>query len=297
MTTTFTIDTSVWAAKVQQLIAQKGITGQKEFAKELRAAAKLVIRDAYYMTPPFGSQPVMEGRGGGGKQAEVGRAAVNRDARNVFLSPWRAVAMVKRSNPAAAVVAGQLAKEGRLEELKKFLQSRDSAKAVQVKPYTRSGQTVKGYTRTITAPRFNNGAFTRLNAVGAPNAAAHNAQRDNRGRVKNGYPRVLVTTDTALTSYIRTRWQQVGKAKSGWAQALKAMGSSPWKWTKQGGAGLYKEEGVPDKLTIFAGCGVPYIQAAAGNLRILKKAFENQSRNLAVRIEKATATAVRKILR
>ena len=289
------IDTRGWEQKVRRLMAAKGISGMEAVRKELKDAAGLVMRDAYAMTPPFGKSPVSEIRGGGGTQQKIGQGAVARDIRNVFLGIGTLIGELKRTNPAAVPVAVSLIKAKNFTGLLNFLRSSGGKKDQRVKTYNRKGRTVNGYKRTVQQPAVGARYMSLQSVAGAPDANGHKARRGANGRVNGNRPTVLVSNEGAMSNYIKMRQQQVGKAKSGFAQALRGLKRGLLKWTKQGGAGVFQIEDARDKFTITAGNAVGYIQGTARQLSIIRRAFENQGRALDERIKRAALHSLKKV--
>lgn len=291
-----TIDTREWDTAVRRLLDASG-TGMRgtEADRVIRQSVGLVVRDAYRMTPPFGSSPVTEGPA---KQKKIGQKAIERDINRVFLTPGEAVAMLKQSNPRAGVIAARMAASQKHTELLEFLRG-SGAQQVKVNGYARGGRTVGGYTRTIKSPTFARGGFSALQATASsPDAAIHNAQRDNRGRVKNQRPKILLTNPASLKTYIRTRLKQLGKAKSGWSKALAAFGQSSASWTRQAvGSGISRVETGNSSNIYTVGNAVNYIQSTGANLSIMRRAIESQTENLNRRIKAALDTSLRRMFR
>ena len=291
-----TLETGEWSAAVRRLaeVTGRGVRGT-QVDRVIRQSVGLIARDAYRMTPPFGSSPVTEGPA---KQKKIGQKAIERDINRVFLTIGEAVAIVKQSNPRAGAIAAKMAKNKKHNELLEFLRGAASEQ-VKVNGYARAGSTVRGYTRTIKLPPFARGGFSALQSTASrPEASIHNAQRDNRGRVKNQRPKILLTNPASLKTYIRTRLKQLGKAKSGWSKALAAFGQSSASWTRQAvGSGISSVQTGSSSNIYTIGNAVNYIQSTGASLDIMRRAVASQTVNLKSRIQAALDAVARRAFR
>lgn len=290
-----TLDTREWDVAVRRLLdaSGKGMRGTGA-DKVIRQSVGLVVRDAYRMTPPFGTSPGSEGIA---KQKKIGQEAIERDIRHVFLTPGAAIATLKGGSRRAAVIAARLASARKHSELLAFLRGA-SSQQVKVSGYTRAGRTVSGHTRTVRV-QGTAGAFSSLQSIAArPDAAIHEAQRNNRGRVNNQRPKVLLTNPASLKTYVRTRLKQLGKAKSGWSKALAAFGQSSAAWTQQARASGINSVAIGNSSNIYTvGNAVNFIQETGASLNIMRRAIDSQTENLSRRIKAALDTAVRRMFR
>lgn len=117
--------------------------------------------------------------------------------------------------------------------------------------------------------------------------ALHQEQR-RKGRVpRNQWP-YIVASRKSINKVIRERQSEVGFAKSGWIPAAIALGSklSGFAWVKGKGGeaygGISRSNPKDPGITIWN--GVPYVQEAGRERRIVQKAFQS------VLIKMGTAT-------
>ena len=249
----FSVDTARFVASVKQLQAASG----KEANVILREQAKLLVRDAAKMTPPFGDAPVTESWAA---QRKIGQNAVRGDLQRMFVSPNQVEERFSSKDPRFG------------QRLKKALQSGDIV------------------TANIMLER------ARMNAEAAiePTAGLHRSQRDSKGHVRKRPRQFFIGNRAALAEYIANRLRFVGLAKSGWAAAASALGLTLPGWiTGLGGSGGIREE-TGEKASITVWNAVPYIQKTGADLRIMQRAVNNRLRNFPKQVEKTVAALARK---
>ncbi len=130
-----------------------------------------------------------------GRDAEaMGKAAVERDIRRVYISVPGFYAQLKRQDPLLAPAFW------------KAWTNRDMTELERVARASRAG--------------------SGLEVLSVPDAATHGRRRGPRGRVQGKRPSALVTDDAALKNYIRKVQARVGMTKDGWADAAADCGST-----------------------------------------------------------------------
>jgi hypothetical protein len=84
---------------------------------------------------------------------------------------------------------------------------------------------VRSYKQRREVPTFKN--LQRITEIrGDPVPAAHKKARDYRGKVVQYYPTTLVTDNSLLLRYARSKTAMVGFHKSGWKPSAAAVGAS-----------------------------------------------------------------------
>jgi hypothetical protein len=232
----------------------------------LDQAARLVVRDAIYFTPPFDNSS-MEARATLGmrdqrmplkEQRAIGEHAVTVQLRSLFMP---------------------------LDAIRTF---QDNAAGTKDHALSRAiGKAARAGNLALANQLLERGGW-RERIIGGPTRALHNANRDKRGRInrtanvgdKRSGTRYFVQDAGALTAYIAGRVKKVLTGKAGWVKAGQALGLKlPAYFTKLGGSGVFSRSGTADKPAVVVGNAVPYIQAAGAELRVMTMATANVRRN------------------
>lgn len=255
MIPTLSLDASGFRAAAIRLREVKNVTVKKLIQDQ----ARLFVRDAIKLTPPFGGHAISESFS---VQRKVGEKAVARDVGRVFKSKASLKILANPKNP---ILAAALAKA---------IQKKD-------KP-------------AVEAILSNIG--TKLSVLVQPDESTHRARRGARGRVRKGQS-YLVLDERALKRYTKEKVSHVGKAKAGWlasARALNVPGIPAW-ITRHGGEtpGLIRFEDTPGEYAITVGNLVRWAPDFAG-VRIIEAAFENRIRGMTKQAEAILAYELKK---
>lgn len=267
------IDHGHWSSQVRKL----NRIMKQTIEETLRGQAKLFVRDAIRFTPPFGDAPITEPFA---KQLEIGKEAVFRDRKRVFLE-------------ASSMRELCIGRFGR--EITRLVAKGNTAKANEL--------------LTTNLKRKNDGL--QLSALGM----TWEGRRNRRGAVNKGnrptilHDGVLPTYNPALNGLrtmpedpelrriLEQKLAKVGAAKSGWAKAAAALKLPLPRWIKKGKgfqSGSYHESGSSSSFGVEVRNNVPFIQAAGRELRIVNRAWKNRERNIQKQIEAAWKAAKRK---
>jgi hypothetical protein len=243
-------------------------TNAAEFARELtrRAArlqnplqtvlveqARLAVRDAIALTPPFGPTPFSEGPR---LQRQLGQNAVRRDIARAFR--WTGDTQIR---------------DPKLRDRIRHLTRRGDVAAIQA-IFDRIG--------------------IRHTVARDATVAAHTAQRDRRGQIRDAKRAQYILSRPSITRLLRDKLAAVGKAKAGWTPAARALGAPvPAYIAAQptAGQGTIEIRLTEQDPSITIGNQVPYIQARGIELGILDAIIRNRARNMAAQAERALQAA------
>jgi len=228
------IDASLYATHVA-LFSQ---VMRKTVAEVVKDEARLLARDACDLYPPFsGSQPQITKGGEGGfglKARDKGRAAVNRDIRNIFA-------------PLDQASAGLVAQRGNLGIFDAWVR----AKADKPPPHSpswlfdafkTSGMVTQADYDLFKQKRHGNlagaGNIMLQESEGQIGAIHRMVRGPKHYHVsKNRKPDFYVRDWKMVERYIKKTQQRVGKLKAGWYWAAKKLGKVPQsKWIEGQGS-------------------------------------------------------------
>lgn len=262
-----------WANQVRKLSRAMGQTMEQT----LRGQAKLFVRDAIRFTPPFGDEPIKEKFE---KQLEIGRDAVFRDRKRVFVE---ASAMKQLCEGRWGKNITRLIQKGNVALANKLLVE-DSGLRV-------SGIQTSALDMTWRGKRDKRGAVPR----GVKPAVLHDGVLPSYKPGLNALR--AMPEDPELRRILTDKLNRVGAAKSGWVKAAKALKVALPKWIKgnKGAAsGTYQEFGQGSKFGVRVYNEVPHVQLEGRQLRIVERAMANRERNIAKQAEAAWKAAKKK---
>lgn len=123
----------------------------------------------------------------------------------------------------------------------------------------------------------------------------HEGQRDRRGRIQSR-KNIWVVKDGSVKRYVREKQKHVGKAKSGWLMAARALGVSVTNWiSRHSGAGVFVDRTRDRKKPMVrVGNAVDFIQGSGAELQIVKRALQNRVRNMKAKIERVLRSGWRR---
>lgn len=201
---------------------------KKDVAVVLRQQAKSIITNSQRtgvmdLTPPTAGQGAV---GSVSDQRKAGERAVARDISSVFISAKAAVKKAKEDDPRAGRLLSRLLRERHLDAAMAVLRNAGNEINVTVRAHARGdGVGVKSYTQKRTGPRFK--SLARINQIrDYPDPPLHARLRNNRGRVNQSLPSVMISDPASLTSYIRKKQAMVGYHKAGWKASASAVGAA-----------------------------------------------------------------------
>lgn len=229
------IDASLYATHVAMYCQVM----RKTLAEVVKDEARLLAKDACDMFPPFsGSSPQITKGGEGGfglKARNKGRAAVNRDVRNIFA-------------PLAQASGGLVAQRGDLGIFDAWIRAKMQTPPPH-KPdwlfdlFNKNGGMVTQETFNLFKERrhgnFSGEGNIMLNESENQIGVIHRFVRGKPDyRVnKNRKPDFFVRDWKMVERYIKTTQERVGKLKAGWYAAGKALGKMPQAiWIKDQGS-------------------------------------------------------------
>ena len=201
---------------------------KKDVSVILRQQAKSIVTNSQRtgvmdLTPPtLGTGAV----GSVSEQRKAGERAVARDVGSVFISAKAAVKQAKDENPKAGRLLSRLLRERKIDDALNILRYAGGQRQVNVRGHLRAGGTaVKSYQQQRSTPAFK--SLSRITEIRAdPDKALHKRLRNNRGRVNQSRPSMMVTDPASLTAYIREKQAMVGYHKAGWKASAVAVGAS-----------------------------------------------------------------------
>ena len=167
---------------VERLRAMARDTGA-DFLAEIIRAGRLCAVSCARSTQPYGNDAAAH---------NLGKAAVEKDIRKLFVIPTSMYAILKLKSPALAA---------------KFWKARSNSNSEAM----RQALVEAGYNLQISL---------------LPTASIHDSARDAKGHVKSRGARQMVTEAGALAAYIRIRQKRVGFAKAGWSRAAEQCGGT-----------------------------------------------------------------------
>lgn len=199
---------------------------KKDVSVVLRQQARSILTNSQRtgvidLTPPTVGQASV---GSVSDQRKAGEAAVAKDIRSVFMTVKEAVKKAKEDDKRGGRVFSKLLRERKIEDAMNILRFGGGQRDVQVKAHNRKGGViVTGYNQKRITPRFK--SLSRVTAIqGDPDPALHRRLRNNRGRVNQARPSMIVTDPSSLANYIRKKQAMVGYHKSGWKASASAVG-------------------------------------------------------------------------
>ena len=247
MQATLDLDMTQFRRAAQRLLAVKRITIEKLISDQ----ARLFVRDAIKLTPPFGPNAITESYAA---QRRIGEAAVRRDIGKVF-QPLTGLNILR--HPRNARLG---------EALQSAARSGDLATVILL--LERAGLHVR--------------------VVQAADPGLHRAARTQRGRVRFSGPPLVVMDARGLKKFIESQVSQVGKTKGGWlaaADALGVTGIPAWITRHKGQiAGLIQFDRRPDYFAITIGNLVQWSSDVA-QTGVLQAALENRTRAMNTQAE------------
>lgn len=208
--------------------------------------AKLVVRDAYFLTPPT-SRGTLSAKGSGNAKTQfnIGVKAINRDVNRAFRRIDNATEWVKSDR--LGVALERVAARGNYKAAEKILKSMGVW-------------------------------FTGV--VGFATKARHDTLRV-KGTVSKKVRPFFVALGHSVQALIDSRIKDLGKAKSGWVRAMRKLGISVPKYvSRHGSPGTFV--GIRDKEApeISFSNDVSYIQDKGAEMQIMKQSFANRARNM-----------------
>lgn len=267
------IDHGHWSNQVRKL----NRIMKQTMEETLRGQGKLFVRDAIRFTPPFGDAPITEPFA---TQLEIGREAVFRDRKRVFLeaSSMRELCQGRFGREITRLVAkGNTAKANEL--LTKNLKRKNAGLQLSALDMTWRGK------------RNRRGAVPKGNL---PTILHDGVQPDYNPQLNDLR---AMPQDPELRRILNEKLARVGAAKSGWLKAAAGLKLPLPSWIKKGkGAqsGTFRETGTSATFAVEMRNNVPFIQAAGRELKIVARAWKNRERNIQKQIEAAWKAAKRK---
>jgi hypothetical protein len=222
----------------------------------MKQMVRLCVQDLVKLTPPFRTWGAKESWG---EQKKTGELAVSGDIQRVF-KPLETLRTYE-SDTRFGKNFTRAVKESRGDVLDIMLQ----------RSLARGG---------VSADL----AETARNSVRQLDPAAHQSQRNRRGRVRRN-PRVYLVKDRDLKKYIKDVWKRVGRMKGGWAAAAAKYGVSLPGWIRRQGSGSVVEKLGPLNPTILIRNDVPYIGEQNRGNRLVNEAIRRRDQAMARQIE------------
>lgn len=264
------VDHGHWSSQVRKL---NRIMGQT-MHDTLRGQAKLFTRDAIRFTPPFGDAPITEPFA---KQLEIGKEAVFRDRKRVFLeaSSMRELCIGRFGREITRLVAN-----GKAAQANELLMTKLKRK--------NDGLQMSALGMTWDGRRNKRGAVNKGNRP----TILHDGVLPTYNPTLNGLK--TLPEDPELRRILERKLANVGAAKSGWVKSASALKLPIPRWVKKGkgnASGTYQESGSGWKFGVEVRNNVPFIQATGRELKIVSRALKNRERNIQKQIEAAFKAA------
>jgi hypothetical protein len=271
------LDSNKLNAQIAEFIRQTG----REAGKVLKAQARLLVRDLIAATPPFGKAAFSRDVESYNDQRAIGRKAVERDIRKVFVSLRDYIKELDNVKLAAALTqAGGLGASSNIKTRKQsFRKSSVDMPALE-------------------AIFRNMGKEGRV--IMEVNADLHKKARNRRGRTVGGKSnRYVVVRERSLDKYISEVQRRVGYAKAGWMKAAIALGVKGIpNWIKQHvTAGVFEDRTNASNMSVTVGNLVEFqedfdrrqFQAALKNREIaipieMRKIVEGEARKRGAKV-------------
>lgn len=169
-----------------------GATG-RPLADVIRQNSRLIAVNLAFQTQPLGDDK---------NAKDQGERAVWRDIGNVYTTPQRMYAELKKAKAQGEFTGEQMARGF-------FAACRRGDVAEAQRILRRSG--ISGH--TLPVQRFDGGA-------------AHQRRRNNRGRIGGRAPSMVVIDERSVARYGREIQKRVGSAKAGWAHCARELGGT-----------------------------------------------------------------------
>ena len=243
----------------------------------LSQAARVVVRNAITLTPPFDPKRGDRRAAAGldpnkavswGEQKAVGNRAVEKDLKKLFKA-WEK--------------AGVFRSEGGTEKGRRL--SRAIAAALRAGKVTLANQLLE------------RGRW-KEKVVGWVTRPLHDGARNKRGRVlarSAANPAYIVANAGSVNDFTKKKLKFIGYAKSGWARAFIALGGKLPAWLRQEhGHGVFQRSGGNDKPSVTVGNSLGWLQATGAELRIMEMATAGMHRSFPQYIEKTMRALIRK---
>lgn len=264
------IDHGHWSSQVRKL----NRIMKQTMEDTLRGQGKLFVRDAIRFTPPFGDAPITEPYA---RQLEIGREAVFRDRKRVFLeaSSMRELCIGRFGREITRLVAN-----GKAAQANELLMTKLKRK--------NDGLQMSALGMTWQSRRNKRGAVNKGNRP----TILHDGVQPTYNPTLNGLK--TMPEDPELRRILERKLANVGAAKSGWAKAASALKLPLPRWVKKGkgtASGTYHETGSNSSFGVEIRNNVPFIQATGRELKIVARAWKNRERNIQKQIEAAWKAA------
>jgi hypothetical protein len=205
------------------LLAKEARVSQSAVLKE---EARFIVQEVMKKTPP--------------STYAQGRKAVSRDIGKVYTSVGAVLKNAKNMSfegkeqwRAALTRASRLNDENAMREL--LTRPVKGVETVKVRPYTRNGVSVAGYTqaRPFSGPALSMiGGSTQIG--GALNPNLHTSRRNAYGQISGGKMlSQVVTNNKELNDYRKKIQERVGWHMAGWIPLAKLVGAKVDKWVEK----------------------------------------------------------------
>ena len=264
------VDHGHWSSQVRKL----NRVMKQTMEQTLRGQAKLFTRDAIRFTPPFGDAPIMEPFA---KQLEIGREAVFRDRKRVFVeaSSMRELCVGRFGREITRLVANGKSAQANELLMTKLKRQNDGLQMSAL------GMTWQG-------KRNKRGVVPKGNRP----TILHDGVQPTYNPTLNGLK--TLPEDPELRRILERKLANVGAAKSGWVKAAASLKLPLPGWIKKGkgtASGTYHETGSNERFGVEVRNNVPFIQATGRELKIVARAWKNRERNIQKQIEAAFKAA------
>lgn len=280
MKITAMIDRGKWAIELEKLRDAMGVT----MTEVVKGQAKLLCRDAVKLTPPIvgGKKNYKPYTEGFPKQLEAGVKALRKDILRVFRPAvlyWSLTTDKDGNKPTLAKAVAKLARNGDVAGLKKILPKNlrlDRIKDVVKQADPNYYEMTRMKSRGRPSPRF-------------PGVLVHRGTVPNWQNVRD---KKNLTTYGGIDKIFKAKVKNIGFAKAGWVKSMDQLGGKPgWapRWVRRHAAkaatGRVLRLVKSAKASVTVGNGVPYIQAAGEELRLIQNLMRNRMRNIGKQIE------------
>lgn len=205
---TFDIKEAQYRTALNDLVREKRANAQLL----LREEARLFVRDVIDFTPP--------------RTKSIGLKAVAKDLAKVYATAAQVIRKAKEMGARGMAVA--LSEAMRQRDYAGFaallMRTSGATETVRVRPYTRGGKQVSGYTvnRSIVSRPIQQWGGGSVNNIVDP--AFHLRRRRPNGRVAGERWSQIVFDAKSLSSYVKMVQSRVGWAKAGWAATAARVG-------------------------------------------------------------------------